>query len=140
MKTHAMVLFAITFLLGTCVAAKAETPDAIIVTVPFDFVVSGKALPADTYTVSTPSDNKFGPLLLTGRENGNSVFLRPFERKSVSINKPHLSFEQVGGQHLLRTIQTTEGIYNLRLPRSAVLAAAASSHSGGTASGGSGDN
>lgn len=140
MKSYARVVIAITFLLGMCVAAKAENPDAIIAAVPFDFVVYGKTFPAGTYTVRTPSNNKFGPLVLTDRDNGNSVFLRPFRKTSVSISKPQVSFQLVGGRHILSSIQTTEGVYNIRVTRSEILAAAATSHGSGTASGGSGAN
>jgi hypothetical protein len=51
MKTFARILVAVTFLLGLSVAADAEIQPQIAVTLPFDFVVSGKTLPAGTYTV-----------------------------------------------------------------------------------------
>jgi hypothetical protein len=46
MKKYARIIVAITLLSGLGVAAKAEIRDYIVVTVPFEFVVGGKTLPA----------------------------------------------------------------------------------------------
>jgi hypothetical protein len=56
MTRYVRLLVAITLLFGLGVAAKAETPADIVVTLPFGFVVDGKTLPAGTYTVSRLSD------------------------------------------------------------------------------------
>ena len=65
MNKYARSIVAITFLVGLGVAAKAETRAEIVVTLPFGFEFGGKTLPAGTYTVSTLSRDKVGPLMLT---------------------------------------------------------------------------
>jgi hypothetical protein len=121
MKKHAMVILAITFLFGLGPLAKAEVGDDIVVTVPFEFVVSGKTLPAGTYKVSSVSDDNFGALILTDRDNGTSVFVRPHEGQSAPANEPHVSFQRVGGQYYLSSIQTKRDVYGVPVSRSTGL-------------------
>jgi hypothetical protein len=140
MKKYARVLVATTSLLGLVVAAKAETRAEIVVTLPFEFVVSGKTLPAGTYTASRLSDERFGGLMLTSRANGTSVFVLPKEVESVSADKPSASFSQVGGQHFLSAIRTADEVYNIPVFRSVTLEAAAKSRGTVSASGSAGGN
>ena len=51
-KKYTSILLALIGLVGMVTAAKAETRGALKVTVPFEFVVDGRTLPAGTYTVS----------------------------------------------------------------------------------------
>ena len=51
-KKYARILLTLVGLLGLGVAAKAQIRGEIVVTLPFEFVVSGKTLPAGTYTLS----------------------------------------------------------------------------------------
>ncbi len=51
-KMYACILLTLVGLLGLGVAAKAQIRGQIVVTLPFEFVVSGKTLPAGTYTLS----------------------------------------------------------------------------------------
>jgi hypothetical protein len=78
------------------VTAKAESRHEIVVTLPFEFVVGGKTLPARTYRVSRLADDRFEGLILSSYENRISVFVHPVEIESASADKPHLSFERVG--------------------------------------------
>jgi hypothetical protein len=87
------------------VAAKAESRNEIVVTLPFEFVVGGKTLPARAYRVSRLADDRFEVLILSSYENRISVFVHPVEIESASADKPHLSFERVGEQYFLRRIQ-----------------------------------
>jgi hypothetical protein len=48
MKKYARILAAVTLLSGLGVAANAESRTEIVVTLPFEFVASGKTFPADT--------------------------------------------------------------------------------------------
>jgi hypothetical protein len=127
MKKYARILAAVTFLLGLGVAAKAESGPGIVVTLPFDFVVSGETLPAGTYTASRLSDTRFGGLRLTSLANGTSVFVLPNEVENTSAYKPQVSFRHVGEKHFLSAIQTADEVYNIRVPRSVILEAAAKS-------------
>ncbi len=139
-KKYASLLLTLICLLGLGVAAKAETRREIVVTLPFEFVVSGKTLPAGTYTVSRFSDDKFGGLILSSFENRTSVFVHPVEIESASADKPQVSFERVGEQHFLTRIQTANDVYNIHVSRLAIMEAAARPHDSGSTSGSSGSN
>jgi hypothetical protein len=139
-KKYASILLTLICLLGVGVAAQAQIRDAIVVTLPFEFVVSGKTLPAGTYTVSSFSDDKNDGVILSNRESGKSVFVHPFEIENTSADKPQVSFERVGELHFLSRIQTSHGVYNIAVSRSEILEAAARPHGNGSVSGSSGSN
>ena len=139
-KKYASILFTLICLLGVGVAAQAQIRGEIAVTLPFEFVVSGKTLPAGTYTVSRFSDDKFDGVILSNREGGKSVFVHPTEVENTSADKPQVSFERVGEQHFLTRIQTAHDVYNIPVSRSEILEAAARPHDNGSASGSSGSN
>jgi hypothetical protein len=125
MKKYARSLAAVAFLLGLGVTAKAESGSRIVVTLPFEFVVSGKTLPAGTYTASRLSDYSFGGLRLTSRANGTSVFVLPNEVEGAPADKPKLTFRQIGERNFLSAVQTEDEIYNIPVSRSAILEASA---------------
>jgi|SRR6266851_898286 len=139
-KKYATILVAIICFLGLSVAAKAQTRNEIVVTLPFEFVVSGKTLPAGTYTVSRLADDKFEGLILSSYENRTSVFVHPAEIERASADKPQLSFERVGEQNFLSKIQTANDVYNIPVSRSVIAEVAAGSRDNGSASGSSGSN
>ena len=140
MKKYARLLVAITFLFGLGVAAKAATRAEIVVTLPFGFVVGGKTLPAGTYTVKRFSEQPFDVLMLSSDDNGTHVFVRPVEMEDASTYKPKVSFHQVGEQHFLSAIQTADEVYNIPVPRSAILEATAKSRDTVSVSGNAGGN
>jgi len=139
-KKYASILFTLICLLGVGMAAQAQIRGEIVVTLPFEFVISGKTLPAGTYTVSRFSDDKFDGVILSNRESGKSVFVHPTEVENTSAVKPQVSFERVGEQHFLTRIQTAHDVYNIPVSRSEILEAAARPHDNGSASGSSGSN
>lgn len=139
-KKYASILAAIICFLGLGVAAKAEIRHEIVVTLPFEFVVGAKTLPAGTYRVSRLSDDRFEGLILSSYENRISVFVHAVEIESASADKPHLSFERVGQQHFLSRIQTTDDVYNLPVSHSLMTEAAEKSRDNGATSGSSGSN
>ena len=140
MKKYVRMLAAVTFLLGLGAAAKAESGTGIVVTLPFEFVVSGETLPAGTYTAVRLSDARVGGLRLTSRANGSSVFVLPNEVENTSTYKPQVSFRKVGEQHFLSAIQTADEVYNIPVPRSVILEAAAKSRDTVSVSGSAGGN
>ena len=125
MKKYARILVAVIGLLGLGMAANAEDRSEMVVALPFDFVVSGKTLPVGTYTVSWVSDDKYDGLILSSYDNHASVLVRPIEIESASADKPQVSFERVGEQHFLSTIQTPRDVYNIPVSRSVIREAAA---------------
>ena len=139
MKKYSKILAAITFLAGCGIAANAQTHDVVIAKMPFQFVAGEKTLPAGTYKVSRLSDDPTGPLLLTSDDNNISVFLLPMASEGASAEKPRLTFEQVGEEHFLDTIQTPLETYYIPVSHSGVTEAAAKLHNNSTASGASGN-
>jgi hypothetical protein len=103
------------------VTANAELQPEIVVTLPFEFVVGGKTLPAGTYTVKRFSQQPFDTLMLTSYDNGISVFARPIEMEGASTDNPKVSFRKVGDQRFLSAIQTEDYVYNFSVSRSVVL-------------------
>jgi hypothetical protein len=140
MKKYARILVAFTFLLGLGVAAKAEIRPQIVVTLPFEFVVNGKTLPAGTYTVKRFSEQPFDVLMLSSNDNGTSVFVHPVEMEGASAYKPRVSFHKVGEEHFLTAIQTEDYVYNFSVSCSVILAATAKPHDTVSGSGSAGSN
>ena len=140
MTKYIRLLVAITLLVGPSMAANAERRGEIVVTLPFGFVVGGRALPAGTYRVSRLSDEKIDGLVLTSYDKHTSVFVRPNEIESASPDKPQVSFQRVGDQHFLSTIQTTWDVYHFQVPHSVTMEHAAKSRDNVSASGSFGGN
>jgi len=130
----ASVLLTLICVLGLSAAAKADIRGQIRVTLPFEFVVDGETLPAGTYTLSTFSDDKFDGLILSNHDHRIGVFVHPVEIEGTSADKPQVSFQRVGNQLFLTRIQTSYDIYNIPVPRSAILQFADASHGSGNAS------
>ncbi|HMD41259.1 MAG TPA: hypothetical protein VKH15_18370 [Candidatus Acidoferrum sp.] len=120
--------------------AKAQSRGAIVVTLPFEFVVSGKTLPAGTYTVSRFSNDSFDGLILRNQENRMSVFVHPVEVESAQAGKPDMRFERIGESHLLSEIETSDHIYTIGVSRSTIMEAKVKQQGGTSASGESGGN
>jgi hypothetical protein len=115
---------------------KAQVEDQIVVTIPFQFVVGGKILPAGTYRANRVSatGERFEGLVLSSFDNNVSAIVHPTEVESARADKAQLSFEQVGGQHFLSKIETRDNVYNIQVPRAATLLASTPSHSGAVSS------
>jgi hypothetical protein len=90
---------------------------------PFEFVVDGQTLPAGTYTLSTFSDDKSDGLILSNHDHRIGVIVRPAEIEDASADKPQVSFQRVGQQLFLTRIQTAYSVYNIPVPRSAIMLA-----------------
>src|SRR5260370_20985130 len=76
-KKYACILLTLVGLLGLGVAAKAQIPGEIVVTLPFEFVVSSKTLPAGTHTLNRFSDDRLERLLLTSYQKHTTLSLHP---------------------------------------------------------------
>jgi hypothetical protein len=138
MKQYARILVAVILLSWLGVAAQAESRTELVVTLPFEFVASGKTFPAGTYTAGRLTDERRGGLRLTNRATGASVFVLPDEVESASANKPKVSFKHVGNQHFLSAIQTADELYNIPVNRSVILEAAAKPRDTASVSGSAG--
>jgi hypothetical protein len=114
MKTiYVRVLFAFFGLAAFAVATQAQELDQIIVNVPYNFVVSGKTLPAGTYRINRGSDHVTQVLAITGIENSEGVLLVSSEVTSTREDKPSLTFQHIGDQYVLSKIETAEHIFTV---------------------------
>ena len=118
MKKYAKIVVAIVFILGLSGAAKAESQDGVIVTLPFKFMVGGKTLPAGTYTVRNVSGDPSSLLMITNHDTSRSVLVLPYVSESVSTDKPELEFQRGGEERFLSSIHTP--LRNYRIPVSQV--------------------
>ena len=132
------ILIAVFSIAGAGMASRAQARDQIVVTIPFEFVVAGKTLPAGTYNVNRVTDGDPRALIFHSFESRTSAILLPTQVEGGSADKVHVSFERVGGQYFLSKIATADNVFTIRLPRLAIMEAAA--HGSASASSGSGSN
>jgi hypothetical protein len=123
---YASILLTLLCVLGLSVTTKAQIRDRVVVTMPFAFTVDGQTFPAGKYILSSYSTNRFNGLILSNLENHTSVIVHPVEVEGANAEKVGVSFEQVGEQHVLSQIQTSEAVYNFKVVRSVVMEAAVS--------------
>ena len=131
-KQSLRILLAVFGLAGLGVAAKAQDLDQVIVTIPFEFVVGGKTLPAGTYKTNRISNDKYEGLILSSVENHVSVILHPTKVESRYDDKAQASFQETGDQRFLSTIETGDNIFTIPEPSVATQEAAARAHAGAT--------
>jgi hypothetical protein len=115
------VLFA-SLLFGTALIAGAQT--VVQVQVPFDFHVSGRTLPAGSYTLTRVFDREPSVLRISGAEGQESVvFLTGLESSQTGAG---LSFHRYGDSYYLSAIATASGKFSLPRTRAERLAASKS--------------
>lgn len=136
-KNYLRILIALIAVAGLGMAAKGQAVDQIVVKIPYEFVVAGKTLPAGTYRVNRLSDTDPSVLVLSSFENRVGALVLPTQVESTPVDKTQVSFEQVGDEHFLSKIETTDHLFTIPISRSAILEAAARSHSRTSASGNS---
>ena len=139
MKNLLRIAVALIGFAGLGITAKAQVADQIVVTIPFEFVVAGKTLPAGTYRVDRVSNDKWAGLILRSFETRAGVLVRPTEVESASADQAKVSFEKAGDEHFLSKIQTGDNLFTIPVSRNAILLASGKSHSN-TASGSSTGN
>jgi hypothetical protein len=109
------ILIALFIVAGSGIAARAQVRDQIVVSIPFEFVVAGKTLPAGTYHVNRVSDTDLRTLILHSFENRTTAIVLPTQVEGVSAAKVHVSFERVGGQYCLSKIATADNVFTIRV-------------------------
>ena len=113
---------------GLGITAKAQVVDQVVVTIPFQFVIAGKTLPAGTYRVNRVSDDRWAGLIFSSFENRASAIVHPIEVESTPDGKAHLSFETAGDEHSLSKIETADNVFTIPVSRAAILLASEKSH------------
>jgi len=115
---------------GLGITAKAQVVDQVVVTIPFEFVVAGKTLPAGTYRVNRVSDDRWAGLIFSSFENRAGAIVLPTKVESTPNEKAHLSFETAGDEHFLSKIETADNVFTIPVSRAAILLASGKSHTG----------
>ncbi len=136
-RPYLHILIALIGVAGLSLAAKGQTVDQIVVNVPYEFVVAGKTLPAGTYRVNRVTDANPTALILSSVESRARVMVLSTEVESIQADKPEVSFEQIGGEHFLSKIETSQHLFTIPVSREEILEAAARSHNSSSASGSS---
>jgi hypothetical protein len=138
-KSYLIAVLMLTCLLGVGVSARAQDADAVVASVPFQFVAGGITLPAGEYRVSRVNPGVNRELAISGYNKGN-VFLLPlvFDEVAAASGEPKFSFEHVGGKYFLTGIKTVSGVYTMPASRELVMLGKANSPmpSSSSASGG----
>ena len=139
MRKHCLRILIVLFsFAGLGIAARAQVRDQVAVTIPFEFVVGGKTLPAGTYKVNRVTDTNRMTLILHSFENHTSVLVVPSQVEDGSTDKAYVSFERVGGQYFLSKIATVDDVFTIPVSRSESMQVAA--HNSAPASNGSGSH
>jgi len=134
-KHYLRILIALMGMAGFGAAAHGQTVDRITVKIPYEFVVSGKILPAGNYTVNRIGEANGGSvLLLSSFESRANVVVFPNQREPIAAGKTFVKFDQIGEQHFLTTIQTGDNLFTISVSRKGIMEAqaAAKSHMGAT--------
>jgi hypothetical protein len=124
------ILFVLIGITGLGMVAKGQSVDQVVVKIPYEFVVTGKILPAGTYRVHRLSNSFESTLVLSNLENGTSVFISVIEVESRHDDNARVSFEQAGGELFLSKIQTADHSFTIPVSRSAIMEATTRSQSG----------
>jgi hypothetical protein len=134
-KSYCTAVLMLTCLLGIGVSARAQDADAVVVSVPFEFVAGGATLPAGEYRVSRINPGINQELSISGYNKG-SAFLLPLAFDGIAATKgqPTLSFEHIGGKYFLTGIKTLSGVYTMPASREMVMLGKANSPSPSTSS------
>jgi hypothetical protein len=106
--------------------ARAEAPWSIVVDIPFEFIVSGKTLPAGKYRVHKPLPDSDCVLYISkdGSDEGAS-FTTNAALNLAAPNKAALIFHHYGSEHYLSEVWTGSNNIGYRLPISKAEQAAA---------------
>ena len=137
-KSYLTAVLMLMCLLGAgVVSARAQSTDAVVVNVPFEFVAGGATLPAGEYRVSRLDPGENQELFISGY-NKKGAFLLPLVFEDGSVGEPTLSFEHVGGKYYLSRIKTLRGVYSMPASGEMVMLGKANSPSPSTSSGSGG--
>jgi hypothetical protein len=122
-------------LFGVGVRAHAQDADAVVVSVPFEFVAGGATLSAGEYRIGRVSYGSIPELAIRSYDKPGA-FLLPltFDENAGTDNQPTLRFEYLGGKHFLSAIKTLDGVYTMPASREMVMLGKANSPSPSTSS------
>jgi hypothetical protein len=115
-KVYFTLALAVMGVVGLGRSSQAQEPDAIVVKVPFDFVVGTQTMPAGRYDVGRLlSNDQRSSLILRG--DGRSAIVLPTAVDETSTFQANLTFQHLGDKYFLDKIKTPAGIYTIATPR-----------------------
>jgi hypothetical protein len=133
-KLYFTLAVALMCILGFGGTSHAQEPDAIVVTVPFDFVVGTQTMPAGRYDVGRLlSNDQLSSLILRG--DRSSAIVLPTAVEETSTFQANLSFRHLGDKYFLDKIKTPAGIYTIPAPRPMTVVARANDKNAAPAGG-----
>ena len=127
-KLYLTAVLMLMCLLGIGVSARAQDADAVVVSVPFEFVAGGATLPPGEYRISRVNPGVNQELAISGYNKG-SAFLLPLAFHNGPNDQPTLSFEHLGGKYFLSRIKTLNGVYTMPTSREMIMLGKANSPS-----------
>jgi len=121
-KVYLTAVLMLTGLCGMSINAHAQDADAVIVSVPFEFVAGGATLPEGQYRVARINPGVNRELAIRGYNKG-SAFLLPltFDGVAPTNGQPTLNFEHIGGKYFLTEVKTLGGVYTMPASREMVM-------------------
>src|ERR1700758_4412825 len=129
MKTYLLrIMLPVLAFAALALTAKAQDSDQLTVTIPYEFVVGNKTLPAGTYRLNHVSDLSDSALVLSSFENRTGVVVLPSVWESARAGKAGLIFEHLDGQYFLTRIDTAEHVFAIPVSKSALLLASKKSN------------
>lgn len=133
-KSYLTGVLMLTCLLGVGISARAQDADAVVVSVPFEFVAGRATLPAGEYRINRANPGVTQELVIRGYDKGGT-FLSPLAFDEVANDMPTLSFEHVGGKYFLSRIKTPGGVYTIASSQEMIMLGRMNTPSGLTSSG-----
>lgn len=118
MKTNVFlrIILAIGSVAAVAVGVHAQSLDALVVNVPFNFAVGNTTLPAGTYTIDRVQFNNSNNLELRSADGHSSVFTSGIVNLQFN-GDPKLVFDRYGDQYFLHQIRTAVGVHELAKSR-----------------------
>ena len=114
--------------------AHAETQDAVVAKVPFDFVVGRTTMPAGTYRIARLSANLYGGLLVS--KHGDSALVLPIVvDDATDTQNAQLDFARVGDRYILTQVETPNHLYTVATPPAHTMLVQVPDHGNGVTGG-----
>jgi hypothetical protein len=107
-------LFAFILTLASFGTALADSRDAVVTTVPFDFAIENKTFTAGTYTISRISVDSQAGLRIQSADGKTSAFFHPTTLEPAQPNdEPRLQFRHEDDKYFLAAIFSGLDIYTV---------------------------
>jgi hypothetical protein len=111
-KDYMKYLLSFLLILGSCAAALADGLHTTVTTVPFDFVVGNRTLPAGTYCISQISSSGSPVLRVRLKDGSTAGFILPVTIDAFTGDaRPRMVFEHIGDRNVLITIVSDDRSY-----------------------------